>query len=48
MLLLYSLFNANTILYSFGGVGSASFIYTLILGILNYKFMKGDDLNEKN
>ena len=34
---IFSIINANTILYSFGGVGICSLLYTLFLGLLNYK-----------
>ena len=36
---LFMLFNSNTILYSFGGVGFSSIILTVFLGVLNFKNM---------
>lgn len=35
ILALFMLINANTILYSFGGVGGVSYIFTVSLGLLN-------------
>ena len=32
----YMIFNMNTILYNFGGVGISSLLFTLVLGLLNY------------
>ena len=32
----YMIFNMNTILYNFGGVGISSLLFTLVLGFLNY------------
>jgi len=37
MTTLFAIINANTILYSFGGVGISSFLFTFFLGLLNYK-----------
>ena len=46
---IFSIINANTILYSFGGVGICSMLYTLFLGLLNYKLtINNGGLNEKN
>ena len=35
ILALFMLINANSILYSFGGVGGVSYIFTVLLGVLN-------------
>lgn len=34
--IIFMLINSNTILYSFGGVGLSSLMFTVILGLLNY------------
>lgn len=47
MTTLFAIINANTILYSFGGVGISSFLFTFFLGLLNYK-LKSSEWGEKN
>lgn len=49
MTTLFAIINANTILYSFGGVGISSFLFTFFLGLLNYKLRdsKWEVNNEK-
>lgn len=48
--IIFMLINANTILYSFGGVGLSSLMFTIILGLLNYEsiFRQSDDKNSKS
>jgi len=48
--MIFMIINANSILYSFGGVGLSSLLYTLILGFLNYQTFKEVEefSNEKN
>ena len=46
LILLFMIINMNTILYNLGGVGISSLLFTLILGILNYK--KKGVIYEKN
>ena len=46
--LIFMLVNSNTILYSFGGVGISSFIFTFVLGILNIKLLNIDIEGELN
>lgn len=50
VLALFMLVNANTILYSFGGVGGVSYIFTVSLGLLNIYStnMKNEKLNVKS
>lgn len=47
MTTLFAIINANTILYSFGGVGISSFLFTFFLGLLNYK-LKSSEWRKKN
>lgn len=42
--LIFILINSNTILYSFGGIGISSFIFTFVLGMLNIKIMKKKEI----
>ncbi len=37
--IIFMLINSNTILYSFGGVGLSSLMFTVILGLLNYSIV---------
>ena len=38
--LIFMIINSNTILYSFGGVGLSSLMFTIILGLLNYSIIR--------
>lgn len=44
LVMLFSMINANTILYSFGGVGISSVLFTFSLGMVNYSL---EEIKEK-